>query len=54
MKKKSRGMLITQARLEILNRQSNDEFSVKVIDLKDESGNPAGTKVELIIHYKEE
>lgn len=54
MKKKSRGMLITQARLEILNRQSNDEFSVKVIDLKDESGNPAGTKVQLIIHYKEE
>jgi hypothetical protein len=54
MKKKSRGMLITQARLEILNRQSNDEFSVKVIDLKDESGKPAGTKVELIIHYKEE
>jgi hypothetical protein len=47
-------MLITQARLEILNRQSNDEFSVRVIDLIDQSGNPTGTKVELIIHYKEE
>ena len=54
IKRKSRGMLITQARLEILNRQSEDEFSVKVIDLKDENGDPSGTKVELIIHYKEE
>lgn len=54
IKRKSRGMLITQARLEILNRQSNDEFSVRVIDLIDQSGNPTGTKVELIIHYKEE
>ena len=54
IKRKSRGMLITQARLEILNRQSNDEFSVKVIDLKDKSGKPTGTKVELVIHYKEE
>jgi LytS/YehU family sensor histidine kinase len=54
MKRKSRGMLITQARLEILNRQSDDEFSVKVFDLKDEKGNPAGTKVELIIYNKEE
>jgi sensor histidine kinase YesM len=54
IKRKSRGMLITQARLEILNRQSNDEFSVKIIDLKDDSGSPSGTKVELIIHYQEE
>jgi sensor histidine kinase YesM len=54
IKRKSRGMLITQARLEILNRQSDDEFSVKVFDLKDEKGNPAGTKVELIIYNKEE
>jgi ligand-binding sensor domain-containing protein len=52
--RKSRGMLITQARLEILNRQSKDEFSVKVTDLKDEAGNPTGTKIELIFHFKEE
>jgi ligand-binding sensor domain-containing protein/uncharacterized membrane-anchored protein YhcB (DUF1043 family) len=54
IKRKSRGMLITQARLEILNRQSRDEFSVRVIDLKDETGNPTGTRVELVIHYREE
>jgi hypothetical protein len=54
IKRKSRGMLITQARLEILNRQSEDEFSVRIFDLKDESGNPSGTKVELVIQYKEE
>ncbi len=54
IKRKSRGMMITQARLEILNRQSNDEFSVRVIDLQDESGNATGTKVELVIQYKEE
>ena len=54
IKKRSRGMLITKARLEILNRQSNDEYSVKVFDLKDKNGNASGTKVQLIIHYKQE
>lgn len=54
IKRKSRGMLITKARLEILNRQSNDEFSVKVFDLKDENGIPVGTKVEIVIYYTKE
>lgn len=54
LKRKSRGMLITKARLEILNRQSDDDFSVKVYDLENDKGQPAGTRVELIIHYKED
>ena len=53
IKRKSRGMLITKARLEILNRQSRDNYSVNVIDLKDKKGNPTGTKVIINIHYKE-
>ncbi|MEZ5196540.1 MAG: two-component regulator propeller domain-containing protein [Bacteroidales bacterium] len=53
IRRKSRGMLITKARLEILNRQSQDNYSVNVIDLKDQKGNPSGTKVVLNIHYKE-
>ena len=54
IKHKSRGMLITKARLEILNRQSKDDFSVKIIDLKDKENNPSGTEVRIIIHYMEE
>ena len=53
IKRKSKGMLITKARLEILNRQSKDEFSVKIFDLKDENENAIGTKVKLKIQYKE-
>jgi ligand-binding sensor domain-containing protein/two-component sensor histidine kinase len=54
IRKKSKGMLITKERLEILSRQSNDEFSVKIIDLKDEHGNSSGTKVEIVIFYSKE
>ena len=53
MKKKSRGMLITKARLEILNRQSSLDFTVNVVDLKDNNGNPAGTRVELTLPARE-
>jgi len=54
LKRKSRGMLITKARLEILNRQSEDDFSVKVHDLKNKKDQPVGTKVELMIHISED
>lgn len=54
IKRKSRGMLITKARLEILNRQSDDQFSVLIDDLRDTKGSPKGTKVTLNIHYKED
>ncbi len=54
IKRKSRGMLITKARLEILNRQSDDQFSVLIDDLKDAKGVAKGTRVTLNIHYKED
>ncbi|MEN8223934.1 MAG: two-component regulator propeller domain-containing protein [Bacteroidota bacterium] len=51
IKRKSRGMLITQERLEILNKQNHEKFAVKVIDLHDKAGKPNGTKVEINILY---
>jgi ligand-binding sensor domain-containing protein len=51
IKRKSRGMLITRERLEILNKQNKEKFAVKVIDLLDEKGDPAGTRVEINILY---
>ena len=54
IKHKSRGMLITKARLEILNRQSKEDFSIRIVDLKDNKNNPMGTEVRIIIHFMEE
>lgn len=54
LKRKSRGMLITKERLEILNKQNVDKFAVNIIDLKDYDGLAAGTRVELNILYIEE
>jgi streptogramin lyase len=53
LKHKSRGMIITKERLEILNKQIKGQISVSVFDLKDENGNAKGTKVEIIIPFKE-
>ncbi len=53
IRRKSRGMLITQERLNILNKQHNEKFTVKIIDLKDRNGGATGTRIELIIHYRE-
>lgn len=53
IQRKSRGMLITQERLNILKKQHNEKFTVKIIDLKKKSGEAAGTRVELIIHYRD-
>jgi LytS/YehU family sensor histidine kinase len=53
IKRQPRGMTITQERIEILNKQSRKNFSVKIIDLKDDHGEPAGTKVEFTIQYRE-
>jgi len=52
--RKSSGMYITKARLELLNTGRPDDYSVKVTDLKDERDQPCGTRVELNIHYLEE
>lgn len=53
IERKSRGMLITKERLEILNLYSKDQYTVKIVDLKDENGRAAGTRVEVRIIYKE-
>jgi hypothetical protein len=50
---KSRGMMITRERLEILNSSSGEKFNVKVHDLTDESGNPSGTRVELMVMWQD-
>lgn len=50
---KSTGMLITQERLNILNSKNKDKISVKIIDLYDEFGEAKGTRIELMIIYKE-
>lgn len=53
LKKKSRGMMITKARLDILKHQTDEAYEVKVLDLRDQSGAPAGTRVELVIQFHE-
>ena len=52
--RKSTGMYITKARLELLNTDKTNDYTVKVTDLTDKNGKPAGTKVELYIHYLDE
>ena len=46
---KSRGMLITKERLDILNKPGKEKYNVKVTDLNDENGRPTGTKVEIMV-----
>ena len=46
---KSMGMSITQERLDILNSSLNSNLNAEIIDIYDENGAPAGTKVSLII-----
>jgi LytS/YehU family sensor histidine kinase len=53
IKRQPRGMLITQERIEIFNKQNRKNFTVKVTDLKDSQGEAAGTRVEFTIQYKE-
>lgn len=53
IKRQPRGMIITQERLQILNKQGNRDSVVKVTDLKDEAGEAAGTRIELEIQFKE-
>ncbi len=49
VRKKSMGMRITSDRIELINRLYDTHTSVRVIDLKDEAGKAAGTRVELDI-----
>jgi ligand-binding sensor domain-containing protein len=52
IKRQPKGMMITQERIEIFNKQNNKNFAVRITDLKDESGEPAGTRVEFTIQIK--
>lgn len=53
LRHKSRGMLITQKRLEILNKQNKDQVSVQITDLEDEHGNARGTRIVIMMLYSE-
>lgn len=48
-RKKSMGMRITQDRIQIINKMFDSKTSVEIIDLKDNKGQPIGTRVELFI-----
>jgi ligand-binding sensor domain-containing protein len=46
---KSVGMSITKERLDLINHISNSNLNVSVIDLTDDKGDAAGTKIQLVI-----
>ncbi len=50
---KPSGILITQKRLELINKLKDSESNVKVIDLLDTDGSNLGTKVEILIKIVE-
>ncbi len=45
----SRGMHTSNERIAMLSSISDNDFDIKVIDLQDENGQPAGTRVEILI-----
>ena len=53
IKRQPRGMIITEERLQILNKQSSKNSLVRITDLKDDRGEATGTRIELDIQYKE-
>ena len=50
---KSYGMSITRRRLETLTKISNDDFSVEIVDLYDDKGFAAGTRVDIVISFQD-
>jgi LytS/YehU family sensor histidine kinase len=48
-RKRSMGMQITKDRIEMINKLYSTNTTMQVIDLRDETGNATGTRVELII-----
>ena len=46
-KPKSMGMTITRDRIQMLNKLYNTNTTIKIIDLRDDSGEASGTRVEL-------
>jgi hypothetical protein len=45
----SKGMSLTAARIDALNRQHNESVTIRIIDLTDPEGKPGGTRIE--IHF---
>jgi tetratricopeptide (TPR) repeat protein len=50
----SRGMSVTQQRLETLNQGKSRKTSVHILDLTDKQNHPLGTRVEIIVPLNEE
>ena len=48
-RKKSMGMRITHDRIQMINKMFDSKTSVEIFDLKDNTGQPTGTRVELYI-----
>jgi hypothetical protein len=48
---KSHGLKVTSQRIEMMNKLNSTGAKVNIVDLKDEQGQPRGTKVELIIPF---
>jgi hypothetical protein len=48
---KSHGLKVTSQRIDMMNKLNSTGAQVNIFDLKDDQGNAAGTKVELIIPY---
>lgn len=53
-KRPSLGMQVTEERIEVLRREMNRGAEIKIIDLKNENGEPTGTKVILRIPFEKE
>ena len=53
-KHRSMGMDVTRERLEILNEKTHEKVHFSITDLKDKSGNPTGTRVDLFIPFESE
>lgn len=53
LQRKSRGMMITRQRLEVLNTGGEERFGVKVIDIRDENDEACGTRVIIDMPIKE-
>jgi LytS/YehU family sensor histidine kinase len=49
----SKGMSITEQRIETLEATSQTKFNTRIVDLKDENNNSIGTEVNLIIPFDE-
>ena len=48
-KKKSFGSSLSEQKLKSLSLLNNLDYSIQIIDLKDEEGNPKGTKVNILL-----